>query len=195
MKISKSKKGIGTSVITDVFALLAYFVFFIIVIILIVSTNTKSKAEVDVQSLKADYSLELLNVLRAPVTLEDGRTLMFAEYLGKVADEDECISKVEAGRYPVAEKPEFFDSVMEEIRPYIQKLDSEGACLSVFYPSLQSLHCSKTPYVVGFIKKKTILSPLGPGTGICGTTGQTLMAEVQYPTGQQNIVKAEVYLE
>jgi len=154
MKLCKSKKGIGTSVIVDVFMLLAYFIIFVLVIFII--SRVDSRTEVRNEALTIDYNLELINGLRTPITLEGPRTITFADYLAEYADRPLCD---ENGR-AVIDKD--FDSVMMQMEPYFNHLKSKGACISIvfgsdvhpkYYIDLNT-YCEATDYVASYIENK-----------------------------------------
>jgi hypothetical protein len=185
MKLFKSKKGLGTSVIADVFALLAYFIFFIIVVLLIAYSGEKSKADVRAEALKVDYNLELLNGLRTPMTLGDGTNMTFAEYLSKYADTPLCNPD---GTANTAEYKNFYDTVMPQMKPYFEHLKSKGACIIVNFgsdnppPFAQGVkgQCGQTEYVSQYIRDQYLCKD------------KPFKGNVQFPTRQKRIVIVEI---
>jgi hypothetical protein len=184
MKLIKSKKGDMTSVISDVFALLAYFIFFIIIIILITNTGTQARTEVEVQKIRIDYNVALLNGLKTPIELgfpEGNRTITFADYLSETADAPECdpnkgitITKTILDNYEIV-----FDNVTQQMNPYFGQLLKMESCMTI-----KILNASKCD-----IYDATIYQ-IGLKEDCYETRGQKkTVAEIKFPTRDRKIVE------
>jgi hypothetical protein len=142
MRIFKTKKGVGTSTISDIFAIIAFFIFLIVIIFLVSSDANKSRASVTIEEAKTDHSLTLLNSLRTPINTTDGRNITFGEYLAEVADSLNCdeYSKMSSDQQTdlFAKDTEEMDNVMKQMGDFFTKLNFEESkpCLKVKYQDL-----------------------------------------------------------
>lgn len=188
MRLLKSKKGIGESIITDVLSLLAYFLVFFIVIFLITTTDAKSKADVKVEEMKVDLNLEILNGLRTVVTLEDGTNVTFAEFIAEYADTPLCNPD---GTANTIHYKNFYDQVMVQMKPYFESLKRRGACITISFGSdippkfAEGIlgQCDQSDYVASYIKDQHLC------------TGKPFKGNIVFPTKQKRIVTVEINSE
>ncbi|MEM4336429.1 MAG: hypothetical protein QXG86_00295 [Candidatus Woesearchaeota archaeon] len=75
-KIIKNKKGIATSLIIDVWAVIAYFLVFLVIYIAL-TVSTRIDYAMYYELLKEEKTMELLNILKTPV--DEQKTI--ADYL------------------------------------------------------------------------------------------------------------------
>ena len=65
MKIIKNKKAMATSLIIDIWAIIAYFLVFLVVYMSVIASS-KLDYKVCVEQLKEEKTMELLNILKTP---------------------------------------------------------------------------------------------------------------------------------
>ena len=194
MRLLKSKKGIGESIISDVLSLLAYFLVFIIVIFLITATDTKSKADVKVEEIKVDYNLQLINALRTPVNLTDGRNTTFAEFMADAVDRADCSDK----SYPddiTKQEKEDFEAVLKQMEPFFKIVETEKACFAVRYSNMDSA-CKTAVNRADYFSEG--VNEISKKTKECEDKIRTIdtdtdLLSITYPTQKRYIAKASFY--
>lgn len=183
MKLSESKKGSVESVITDVFALLAYFVFFIIAVYLVSSSGNQSNAQVDSEAVKVDFSMELLNGLRTPVTTtENGieKNMTFADYLADYADNILCetINYAQCDQTCIQRNAE---AAVQQLEPFFNHLLAEGnACVTVNFSSDCNYPNQILPNIVEQKNK-------------CNREIKEQRGEIVFPTKKKGVVTVKIW--
>jgi len=90
-----NKKAIATSVMVDVWALIAYFLVFIIIYISIIAQGSVDY-KLTVEELKESETMHLLNVLRTPIEINK-KIITIAEYAA-LYDSDPQLSSDDASK-------------------------------------------------------------------------------------------------
>src|SRR3990172_7337602 len=85
MKLLKNKKAIATSLIVDFWALVAYFLIFIIVYVSVIMSS-RLEADICIEQIKEDKTMELLNVLKTQIDVNNEK-ITVAEYAARYADD------------------------------------------------------------------------------------------------------------
>ena len=195
------KKGTWTSVITDVFAVFAYFIIFIIVLFFISDSDLRSKKTVSTEELKVDLNMELLDGLRTPIDSEvpDARgfpihvTMSFAEYIAQFADCNPEDKPSIATADWVQSQEHDLEYVLGQMEPFFSYLKGSSTCFRLESPNAGQ--CSWLKPLTDSISRKVEEKSGGCPNFAAGLAGASSMqqASVKFPSRQKNIITAMLW--
>lgn len=173
MRIIKHKKAIGTSLIVDFWSLVIFLVVFLIVYIAIIAGGNVEYG-VCVEKIKEDRTMEMLNVLRTPISVE-GKTMEISEYL----------AMYDAGDLDA-------DEVQGNI---VERLKKVGEFENIFCMSFDFLEKERIVIAEGGLYKISSCE----GSVVAGVVGSKSfdgkkVAEAKFPSSNKNTITAANYV-